>query len=88
MAYKICIPAEGNIETGVITKWHVKVGDTVFAGDPILEVETDKTSFSVESFCDATILGIIKHEGDEVPVLEMIGFMGEPGETIDDVIGL
>ena len=87
MAFKICIPAEGSIETGVITKWFVKAGDTVQAGDPLLEVETDKTSFVVESFCDATILGIIKDEGEEVPVLEMIGFMGEPDETIEDVIG-
>ena len=86
MAYKISIPAEGGIETGVITKWHVKAGDIVQSGDPLCEVETDKTSFVVESFCDATILGIIKDEGDEVPVLEMIGFMGEPGETIDDVL--
>ena len=87
MAYKICIPAEGNIETGVIIKWHVQAGDIVEAGDPLCDVETDKTSFLVESFCDATILGIIRSEGEEVPVLEMIGFMGEPGETIDDVIG-
>ena len=86
MAYKICIPAEGSIETGVITKWYVQAGDTVLAGDPLCEVETDKTSFLVESFCDATILGIVKNEGEEVPVLEMIGFMGEPGETMDDVI--
>jgi len=87
MAYKICIPSDGNVETGVIAKWHVKAGDTVAAGDPLLEVETDKTSFIVESFCDAVILGIIKGEGEEAPVLEMIGFMGEPDETIDDVIG-
>ena len=86
MAYKISIPAEGGIETGTITKWLVKAGDTVRAGDRLCEVETDKTSFVVESFCDAVILGIIKNEGEEVPVLEMIGFMGEPGETIDDVI--
>lgn len=86
MAYKISIPAEGNIETGVITKWHVKAGDEVFAGDPLCDVETDKMSFQVESFCDATILGIVRNEGEEVPVLEMIGFMGEPGETIDDVL--
>ena len=86
MAYKISIPAEGSIETGVITKWYVKPGDTVLAGDPLCEVETDKTSFVVESFCDATILGIVKKEGEEAPVLEMIGFMGEPGETIDDVM--
>ena len=86
MALKISIPAEGSIETGVIAKWCVQVGDEVQAGDPLLEVETDKTSFVVESFCDATILGILKNEGEEVPVLEMIGFMGEPGETIEDVI--
>ena len=86
MAFKISIPAEGSIETGVITKWFVKVGDAVQAGDPLCEVETDKTAFVVESFCDATILGIIKEEGEEVPVLEMIGFMGEPGETIEDVL--
>jgi len=87
MAYKICIPSEGNIETGVIIKWHVKAGDTVLAGDPLCDIETDKTSFLIESFCDATILGKNKNEGEEVPVLEMIGFMGEKGETLDDVIG-
>jgi len=86
MAFKISIPAEGSIETGVIAKWRVEVGDEVQAGDPLLEVETDKTSFVVESFCDATILGILRDEGEEVPVLEMIGFMGEPGETIEDII--
>jgi len=86
MAYKISIPAEGSIETGVITKWCVKVGDAVQSGDPLCEVEMAKTSFVVESFCDATILGITRQEGEEVPVLEMIGFMGEPGETIDDVM--
>jgi pyruvate/2-oxoglutarate dehydrogenase complex dihydrolipoamide acyltransferase (E2) component len=86
MAYKISIPAEGGIETGIIVKWNVKAGDRVQAGDPLCEVETDKTAFTVESFCDATILGITRSEGEEVPVLEMIGFMGEPGETIDDVM--
>ena len=86
MAFKISIPAEGNIESGTILKWYVKVGDIVKSGDPLCEVETNKTSFIVESFCDATILGIIRQEGEEVPVLEIIGFMGEPGETIDDVM--
>jgi len=86
MAYKISIPAEGNIESGVITKWCVKVGDVVQSGDPLCEIEMAKTSFVVESFCDATILGITRQEGEEVPVLEMIGFMGEPGETLDDVM--
>ena len=86
MAFKISIPAGDNIETGVITKWFVKVGDTVSAGDPLCEVETGKSVFFIEAFCDSTILGILKQEGEEVPVLEMIGFMGEPDETIEDVI--
>ena len=86
MAFKISIPTEGRIETGIIAKWYVKVGDVVNAGDPLCEIEMDKTSFVIEAFCDGTILGIIRHEGEEVPVLEMIAFMGDPGETIDDVI--
>ena len=86
MAFKISIPAEDNIDFGVITKWYVQVGDVVEVGDPLCEVETGKTCFDIESFCDATILGITRAAGDEVPVLEMIGFMGEPGETVEDVI--
>ena len=86
MAFKISIPAEGSIKTGIIAKWFVKEGDVVEAGDPLCEVETDKTSFVVEAICDGTILGITRQEGEEVPVLEMIGFMGESGETIDDVM--
>ena len=86
MAYKISIPSEGNIETGIITKWFVKAGDVVQTGDQLCEVETDKTSFVIEAICDGTILEIIRQEGEEVPVLEIIGFMGEPGETIKDVM--
>ncbi len=34
---------------GTITAWHVAAGDNVTAGQPLYEIETEKTSFVVES---------------------------------------
>ena len=41
----ILMPAlSPTMEEGVLAKWHVKVGDTVSAGDVIAEIETDKAT--------------------------------------------
>ena len=37
------------MEEGSLTKWHVKPGDTVSAGQVIAEIETDKATMEVEA---------------------------------------
>ena len=62
----ILMPAlSPTMEEGVLAKWHVKVGDTVSAGDVIAEIETDKATMEVEAVDEGEVLDILVAEGTE-----------------------
>ncbi|MDQ3125130.1 MAG: biotin/lipoyl-binding protein, partial [Pseudomonadota bacterium] len=62
----ILMPAlSPTMEEGVLAKWHVKVGDTVKAGDVIAEIETDKATLEVEAVDEGEITDILVAEGSE-----------------------
>ena len=62
----ILMPAlSPTMEEGVLAKWHVKVGDTVKAGDVIAEIETDKATMEVEAVDEGQITDILVAEGTE-----------------------
>jgi pyruvate dehydrogenase E2 component (dihydrolipoamide acetyltransferase) len=56
------------METAKVARWLKQVGDSVRMGEPLVELETDKTAMDVESPIDATVEAILAAEGDEVPV--------------------
>ena len=62
----ILMPAlSPTMEEGILAKWHVKVGDTVAAGDVIAEIETDKATMEVEAVDEGTIEAILVAAGTE-----------------------
>jgi pyruvate dehydrogenase E2 component (dihydrolipoamide acetyltransferase) len=62
----ILMPAlSPTMEEGVLAKWHVKVGDTVKAGDVIAEIETDKATMEVEAVDEGEITDLLVAEGAE-----------------------
>ncbi|WP_333592754.1 biotin/lipoyl-containing protein, partial [Brevundimonas sp.] len=62
----ILMPAlSPTMEEGTLTKWHVKAGDTVKAGDVIAEIETDKATMEVEAVDEGEVLEILVAEGSE-----------------------
>ncbi|MGV9009782.1 pyruvate dehydrogenase complex dihydrolipoamide acetyltransferase [Brevundimonas sp.] len=62
----ILMPAlSPTMEEGVLTKWHVKVGDVVKAGDVIAEIETDKATMEVEAVDEGEVTDILVAEGSE-----------------------
>ncbi len=80
---EVIMPKLGlSMTAGTIAKWHKKEGDGVREGELLLEVMTDKTVIEVEAYHSGTILKILKEEGAEVPVTEVIAYIGEPGEKI------
>jgi len=86
MAHAITVPKFGQtVEECTIVEWRKKEGDMVARGDVLFEVETDKAVLEVESFFEGTLLKIIVPEGDTVPVQTVVGFIGEPGETLPEV---
>jgi pyruvate dehydrogenase E1 component beta subunit len=62
----ILMPAlSPTMEEGTLTKWHIKAGDTVSAGQVIAEIETDKATMEVEAVDEGEVLEILVPEGSE-----------------------
>jgi pyruvate/2-oxoglutarate dehydrogenase complex dihydrolipoamide acyltransferase (E2) component len=53
----------------------------VKAGEAVVELETDKVSYELESTTDGVLLRILAHEADEVPVGDPLCHIGQPGES-------
>jgi len=83
--HEVIMPKLGlTMETGVIEKWHKKEGDKVEAGEVLFEVMTDKVSLEVEAYNSGIVRKIIRTEGEEVPVTEVIAYIGSAGEAIPE----
>jgi len=72
-----------SMEVGKIIAWRVAEGDAVRTGDVLADVESDKAQMELEAFHDGSILKIAHADGDEVPVGEVIAFIGEAGEAVE-----
>ena len=57
----------------------------IAAGEPLCEVETDKSALEVESPASGTLLDVFFDEGEEVAVQVNIAAIGEPGEDISNL---
>jgi len=81
MATKIIMPKNGmDMKEGVLIRWLVKVGDKIEKDDPVMEIETDKVTMESESPAGGTVLALYYEEGDRIPVLKIMGYIGEEGE--------
>lgn len=84
--YEVLMPKMGEtMETGTIEKWRKKEGDKVEKGDILYDLATDKVSLEVESFNSGILKKIVRAEGEEVPIMEIIAYIGEKNETIPDM---
>jgi pyruvate dehydrogenase E2 component (dihydrolipoamide acetyltransferase) len=82
MSINILMPALSPTMTeGKLAKWHVKVGDSVKAGQVICEIETDKATMEVEAVDEGKVGQIAVPEGTEgVKVNAVIAVLLEEGE--------
>lgn len=70
---KILLPELGEgIEEAVVSLWHFTEGDSIAAGEDIVEIVTDKATFNVPSDSSGKIKKIIHPEGDTVKVGEVL----------------
>lgn len=63
------------MESGVVTEWFVKAGDTVKKGDKLCVIESEKLSNELEAFQDGVIDQVLVAEGDEADVGQPIAVM-------------
>ena len=83
MSIDILMPAlSPTMEEGTLAKWHVKVGDTVKAGDVIAEIETDKATMEVEAVDEGVVEAILVEAGTEgVKVNALIATLTGEGDS-------
>jgi pyruvate dehydrogenase E2 component (dihydrolipoamide acetyltransferase) len=83
MSIDILMPAlSPTMEEGTLAKWHVKVGDTVKAGDVIAEIETDKATMEVEAVDEGVVEAILVDAGTEnVKVNALIAKLAGEGDS-------
>ncbi|WP_077624426.1 2-oxoglutarate dehydrogenase complex dihydrolipoyllysine-residue succinyltransferase [Sediminibacillus massiliensis] len=70
-----------SITEGTIAEWLVSKGDKVEKGDPVLELETDKVNVEVNSEYSGVLTEILKEEGEDVEVGDIIAKVDENGEA-------
>ena len=85
MAHNVIVPKLGtNMTEATIVRWIKSEGDQVLAGEPIVEVETDKALFEVESEFQGVLLRHLAEPEDRVPVALPIAVIGSEGEDLTD----
>lgn len=83
MAAELKVPTLGmDMEETTILRWLVEEGTAVEKGDPVLKIETDKTSFEVEANGDGEIRNLRGEEGETLPVGTVLAYIAAPGEEI------
>ena len=66
MITEILMPAlSPTMEEGTLSKWFIKEGDKVSAGDIIAEIETDKATMEFEAVDEGTVTKLIVTEGTD-----------------------
>lgn len=77
MADPVVVPPLGeSLMEAVVGQWLKKTGDRVSAGDPLVELETDKVNLEVTAERAGVLGAIAKAEGETV----------HPGETLADLL--
>jgi pyruvate dehydrogenase E2 component (dihydrolipoamide acetyltransferase) len=68
-----------DMEQGVVMQWLKAVGDRVERGEPIAEIETDKTTIEMESLVAGTLVEIVSPDGTEAAVGATIAYVETEG---------
>ena len=78
MPVEIRVPQMGeSVTEATILRWLKKEGDTVAAGDPVAELETDKVNVEVPADTAGVIQSFAHAEGDTVAVGDVLAVMGD-----------
>ena len=66
----VIVPKSGGVTStkAIVVRWLKREGDKVKLGEPLVELETEKVSFELESPAAGTLQKLIARETTEVPV--------------------
>ncbi len=82
MSTSVTLPALGeSVTEGTVSRWLKRVGDTVEADEPLLEVSTDKVDTEIPSPTSGVLLEIKAQEDETVEVGAILAVIGDPDEA-------
>jgi len=85
MITKVIMPQMSlTMQTGLVSKWLKSQGEMVSAGEPICTIEGDKAALDIEAPATGVLLRIVAQEGQEFPVKQIMAYIGERGDVIED----
>ncbi len=83
MPTKIVMPQLGeSVVEGTVGKWLKNEGEAVKEFEPIMEVTTDKVDTEVTAITNGVLLKILIPDGTTVTAGTLLGWIGQPGETL------
>jgi pyruvate dehydrogenase E2 component (dihydrolipoyllysine-residue acetyltransferase) len=85
VAYEFKLPDLGEgLTEGEIARWLVSEGQDVAEDDPLVEIQTDKTTVEIPSPATGRVARILVEEGSTVPVGTVLVVIGEDGAVADE----
>ena len=83
VAHEFKLPDLGEgLTEAEIARWLVAEGDTIAEDQPLVEVQTDKTTVEIPSPREGTVLKILVEEGEVAPVGAVLVVIGAEGEQL------
>jgi pyruvate dehydrogenase E2 component (dihydrolipoamide acetyltransferase) len=83
MASEIVMPRMGlTMEEGTLVNWSKEEGQEVTAGEPLFEIETDKSAVEIEATENGVLRKILVQAGTTVPVGTVIGILVKADEAL------
>jgi 2-oxoglutarate dehydrogenase E2 component (dihydrolipoamide succinyltransferase) len=78
MSIDVTVPALGeSIVEATVGRWLKQIGDQVAAGEPLVELETDKVNMEVVAPDGGTMQSVLKQEGDTVGAGDVLAVLGD-----------
>lgn len=78
------VPKSGGVTStkAIVVRWLKHEGDAVQLGEPLVELETEKVSYELESPAEGILLRVVANETAEVPVGDPLCHIGQPNDPI------
>jgi pyruvate dehydrogenase E2 component (dihydrolipoamide acetyltransferase) len=80
------VPKSGGIPTTKVrvVRWFKKEGSKIKQGEPVVELETDKVNYELDSPSAGVLLRIVAAVDSEIPVGDPLCCIGQTGEALPE----
>jgi pyruvate dehydrogenase E2 component (dihydrolipoamide acetyltransferase) len=85
VASNVLLPQWGmGMQEGTVVEWLKSEGDSVSEDEPIVEIESEKTTDTVRAPSSGVLARILAPAGRTVRIYELLAVIAEPGEAVPD----